>query len=186
MQAQTTIDPSLARKESPISACPKCDTIFKPGRLVEHLRDVHDIPQLAAEQITKGSLIWDWKESFMSSASKVCPKCGKVFKPAGLVGHLYHIHGIGKKDLQTLSEQAVVDASGAADRVMHLIDRLKQVRVKRDELKTMDESKEYLLSENEPDKTVKALYKAIAFTESEIIRELKVLGVNIDDDKKKP
>jgi hypothetical protein len=122
----------------------------------------------------------------MASESKVCPKCGKIFKPAGLVGHLYHIHGVGKKDLTAMSEEAVVDASGAAERVMHLIDRLKEVRVKREDLKKMDESESHVLSEDYTDKTVRALQKAIAFTESEIIRELKILGVNVEDEKKKP
>ncbi len=123
------------------------------------------------------------KESTMSpSESKACPKCGKLFKPAGLVGHLYHVHGIGKADLERISGGAAVDAVGAVKRIRDLSQTLDDIRTERKALHDKDTSSSWSDRKDEP---VKALLKSLDWAEGEIIKELKVLGVNFEDDKKK-
>jgi hypothetical protein len=148
---------------------------------MDHVHEVDSTHPAIADGKTPNVLRNRREEEDVVSQRRVCPQCGKTFKPAGLVGHLYHIHGVGRRDLLAVSQAAVVDASGAAERVIHLIDRLKEIREKRDELNTMDESYTRFLSSGYTDKTVKALKKSIDFIESEIIRELKILGVSVDE-----
>jgi hypothetical protein len=148
---------------------------------MDHVHEVDSTHPAIADGRTPNVLRNRTQEEHAVTEQKLCPQCGKSFKPAGLVGHLYHIHGVGRRDLLATSRAAVVDASGAAERVMHLIDRLKEVRAKRNELRTMDESERHVLSADYTDDTVKALKKSIEFVESEIIRELKILGVSVDE-----
>jgi hypothetical protein len=122
------------------------------------------------------------KEPSMPSESKACPKCGKLFKPAGLVGHLYHVHGIGKADLERISGGAAVDAVGAVKRIRDLSHALDDIRAERKALHDKDTSSSWSDRKDEP---VKALLKSLDWAEGEIIKELKVLGVNFEDEKKK-
>ena len=123
------------------------------------------------------------KESPMSpSELKACPKCGKLFKPAGLVGHLYHVHGIGKAELDKVSGQAPVDAVGAVKRIQSLSETLDNIRKERKALQDKDTSSSW---SGKVDKPVKALLDSLDWAEGEIIRELKILGVKFDEEKKK-
>lgn len=97
-----------------------------------------------------------------------CPHCMRNFSKAGLVGHMYHVHGVGQLEY---NKPSAVGQLGM--RVIELTEQLRVLRAKRKEAEALKENKGLFGTE---DKTVKELLAAYDATERRICDELRVLS----------
>lgn len=107
---------------------------------------------------------------------KKCPECGKIFKPAGLLGHLRFKHLIPMQEALKLVDDAKPDMVDKAKKIFALIDRLKGIRIRLKELDKMDKS-DFFSS----DKTVDELREGLEQEEINIREELKSSKGEIDE-----
>lgn len=62
------------------------------------------------------------------SVRKACPKCGKLFKPTGLSGHLRFIHGVSGDAARKLWDKSPVDAASMYDGAFDVIEDIEALR----------------------------------------------------------
>jgi hypothetical protein len=73
-----------------------------------------------------------------------CPKCGELFSPQGLNGHLRFTHGLGGDEMKQQQEAAVIVAgvTERARRTAELVRQLRDLQAQRLELSKPDERDE--------------------------------------------
>ena len=64
----------------------------------------------------------------LNVGEKICPKCHKSFKPAGLAGHLRFVHGLKPEKASEASKGAKVDKATSLDGIFLLIEKIEKVR----------------------------------------------------------
>ena len=70
-----------------------------------------------------------------TSVRKPCPKCGKLFKPTGLAGHLRWVHGLSGDAARKLWERTPLDSASLYDGAFDLMDNIERVRQRRQRVK---------------------------------------------------
>lgn len=106
------------------------------------------------------------------SVQKVCPKCGKSFKPSGLAGHLRFVHKVKSDTASELTKNAPRDNVSKIDKIFEVYERVNRVRQRMDFVKAHRTDKEKLFSTDEAsDEAMEALKEE----ESRLTDELRVL-----------
>lgn len=107
-----------------------------------------------------------------------CPFCSKTnFSKAGLVGHLYHIHGVGGSSRAVAETVTRPNISELTARVFELTEQLRNLRQKRTEAEALENRSWGGLGSDE---TVEQLCKAYDAAERTIRRELARLDVEAE------
>lgn len=106
-------------------------------------------------------------EVHVAAIAKKCPKCGKVFKPSGLPGHLRFVHNIVGEEAAQLSDSAEADGVSKAKRIFQIIDELKEIRARKAEVTKLDNDDFW-----NTDKVVKELKAALNSEEDRLNDEL--------------
>ena len=65
---------------------------------------------------------------------KICPKCGKSFKPAGLAGHLRFAHGFNSEKATEATKTAKINKATSFDGIFELIEKIEKVRERKEAL----------------------------------------------------
>ena len=108
-----------------------------------------------------------------------CPICHEEFDTRGLLGHIKIKHGKPRsevKNLDKIIEKAEPKKSERAERVFELVDRLREIRKRKEDLEKEDQSGFF-----STDETVKSLKDGLDDLEEEIKEELEDLGIIEED-----
>jgi len=105
-----------------------------------------------------------------------CPHCSRRLSLQGLNGHLRFVHGVGAEDVRATMKAGTVEDRAA--RVLELMQRLKEIRTQRAELKKQSESYDAWAFPDKDNEAANAAFaKAFARLEAEILEELRNLGL---------
>lgn len=105
----------------------------------------------------------------------ICPVCDKECDPRGLVSHIRLEHGKDKsevKNVDKILKKAEPKKADKAKRVFELIDELKEIRKRKEELKEQDNSGWFT-----DDETIQSLQDGLEQLEIDIVNELEKLGL---------
>ena len=70
-----------------------------------------------------------------TSVRKACPKCGELFKPSGLAGHLRFVHGLSGDAARKLWGKIPLDPASLYEGSFAIIDNIERVRQRRQRVK---------------------------------------------------
>lgn len=105
-----------------------------------------------------------------------CPHCSKRLSLQGLNGHLRFVHGVGAEGVRATMRQGTVEDRAA--RVLELMQRLKEIRAQRNELKDSRHPLDvWMFPDKGKDEAKAAFAKAFEKLETEILGELRNLGL---------
>ena len=118
------------------------------------------------------------KENVVSGATqervqvgqKICPKCGKPFKPSGLAGHLRFVHGFESARATKATLTAKLDKATVFDVVFEVIEKIEKVRDRKESLKAKDMSNFF-----ETDEAIQEALLALEEQERRLLEELRRL-----------
>jgi hypothetical protein len=126
------------------------------------------------------------------SVRKACPKCGKLFKPTGLSGHLRFIHGVSGDAARKLWDKSPVDAASMYDGAFDVIEDIEALRERKQLVEqkyasffTTEQLQQALSALDEQEKRLTAELESLKGEQQELQQEHVEQGLELEPVKQR-